>query len=340
MTDMKKSLEVFDRTKERIFVVLFVMYVIAVTALGFILLPSHPYDEAFVGVTLCLLLTLGLAVYIGSAIFGVLAKQGIVYRTGRWKYEDVEYDLESFADAFENHKRANWHLSARRYSVKRSCCCICPIVPFVVLFYAIFLIVIPSWSGHPLYARYLVIFVNVFVSTDGILHGYNYSNAKSRTHFQTAYIEKRLQYAYAVASVDEITHAEVYARVGIRGDYRIIGNASFRFRVKGLSDKVMIQLQASGTEFVYPSLVGTVHHAKQPSIKSSEQKREIGAKYEIVVEPIENDDDAGFTVRFDMPLSGIKLHILNDDIARLTRFMIQLLRSNFDPEYGIDTTQA
>ncbi len=329
---MKKSLEVFDRTKEWIFVVLFAMYVIAVTALGITLLPSDPSDEAFVGVTLCLLLTLGLAVYIGSAIFGSLAKQGIVYRTGRWRYEDVEYDLESFADAFENHKRAHFDLSARRSSVRSTCCCVCPIVPFVVLFYAILLIVSPSWSGHPLYARYLVIFVNVFVATDGILQGYNSSNAKSRTLFQTAYIEKRLHYAYAVASVDEITHAEVSARIGIRGDYRIIGNASFRFRVKGMSDKVMIQLEASGTEFVYPSLVGTVYRTKQPSMASSEQKHEIGARYEVIVESIEDDDVAGLAIQFDIPPSETNLHILNDDIARFTRFMIQLLRSNFNLE--------
>lgn len=340
MTDMKKSLEVFDRTKERVFGVLSAMYIIAVTAIGIILLPSDPYDEAFVGVIMCIFLALGLAVYIGGAILGSLAKQGIVYRTGRWKYEDVEYDLESFADAFENHKRAYWRLSARRYSVKTSCCAICPIVPLVMLFYVVLLIVSPSWSGHPLCARYLVFFVNVFIGTDGFFHGYNSSNAKSRTYFQTVYIEKRLQYAYAVASVDEIAHAEVSTRVGIRGDYRIIGNAIFRFRVKGMSDKIMIQLEASGTEFVYPSLVGTIYDAKQSSIDSSEQKHEIGAKYEVIVEPFEDDDVAGFVTRFEIPLSGSKPYILNDDIARLTRFMIQLLRSNFSPEYDIDTTHA
>ena len=332
MTDMKGNLEVFDRTKEREFAVLSAMYIIAVIAIGVILLPSDPSDEAFAGVTLCLLLALGLAVYIGGAIFGSLAKQGIVYRPGRWKYEDVEYDLESFADAFENHKRAYSRLSARQYSVKRSCCAICPIVPIVMLFYVILLFVSPSWPGHPLFARYLLIFVNVFVGTDGILSGYNSSKARSRTYFQTAYIEKRLQYAYAVASVDEITHAEVSARVGIRGEYRIIGNANFRFRVKGMSDKVMIQLEASGTEFVYPSLAGTVYGAKQPSIDSSVQKREIEAKHEVIVEPIEDDDVAGFVIRFDIQSSGTKPYILNDDIARLTRFMIQLLRSNSNPE--------
>lgn len=200
-----------------------------------------------------------------------------------------------------------------------------------MLFYVVLLIVSPSWSGHPLCARYLVIFVNVFIGTDGVFHGYNSSNAKSRTYFQTVYIEKRLQYAYAVASVDEITHAEVSARVGIRGDYQIIGNASFRFRVKGMSDKAMIQLEASGTEFVYPSLVGTVYDAKQSSIDSLAQKHEIGTRYEVVVEPIEGDV-AGFVTRFEIPLSGTKPYILNDDIARLTRFMIQLLRSNFNLE--------
>lgn len=86
MTDMEKSLEVFDRTKERVFGVLSAMYIIAVTAIGIILLPNDPYHEAFVGVIMCLFLALGLAVYIGGAIFGSLAKQGIVYRTGRWKY--------------------------------------------------------------------------------------------------------------------------------------------------------------------------------------------------------------------------------------------------------------
>jgi hypothetical protein len=78
--------------------------------------------------------------------------------------------------------------------------------------------------------------------------------------------------------------------------------------------------------------VGTVYHAKQPSIDFSEQKHEIGAKYEVVVEPIEDDDVVGFVTRFDIPPSGTKLYILNDDIARLTRFMIQLLRSNFNSE--------
>jgi len=281
---------------------------------------------------LCLLLTLGLAVYIGSVIFGVLAKQGIVYRTGRWKYEDVEYDLESFVDAFEDHKRAYLRLSARRYSVRSACCCGCPIVPFVVLIYVVLLVVSPSWPGHPSFARYLVIFVNVSVGIDGLFFGYNSTNAKSRTHFQTTDIEKHLLYAYAVASVDEITYTEVSARIGTCGDYRIIGKAIFRFRVKGMSNKVMIQLEASGTKFVYPSLVGTVYHAKQPSIDSSEQKHEIGAKYEVVVEPIEDDDVAGFVTRFDIPRSGKKAYILYDDIAHLTRFMTQLLRSNFNPE--------